>query len=97
MAAKKNKTTKTAPAVYSADFAANGNRPLTPKEILQRKCLLVEDVTDSLKITRNTLAKYCEKFSLPVSQLDKRIYFDLDDILEMLQKNKILRKPKKKS
>jgi hypothetical protein len=97
MAVKKSKKTIiVAPTVHSADLAANGYKPLTPKEILQRKCLTSEDVMEVLKISRTTLSNYCTDKLLICSKLDKRLYFDLDDIITSLENGKKHSMTKKK-
>lgn len=70
-----------------------GNNPgnkalLTPEEWLAQKCLDPLNVMDLLKIGRTTLNNWCKKELLVVSKVENRLYFDVDDVAEMLDKGK---------
>ncbi len=62
------------------------------KDHLQQKWMDGYDVQQILHISRSTLYNWCRKGLLPFSKVEGKIYYDVDDLNEMLNLAKRKRK-----
>jgi Helix-turn-helix domain len=63
-----------------------GNQP--PKERLKQRLLDRYDLQELFNVTRGTIHNWCKKGLLKFIKISGRMYFDLDDMEDMLQEYK---------